>query len=83
VKPFVVSIVAAFLIAGCSSVSVEEGLFFPTWTAEGGPVPTGIVQGTLLEDDGCLYVGRAVSGDFVRVWLPPDVAARCALNGHS
>jgi len=22
--------------------------------------------------------GRAVGGDFVRVWLPPDAAAKCA-----
>jgi hypothetical protein len=34
---------------------VEEGLFFPTWDAE-GDVPTGVVQGVLVEDDRCLFV---------------------------
>jgi hypothetical protein len=55
---FLVSgIVAPLLIAACSRAPVEEGLFFPTWSAEGA-VPAGIVQGTLVEDDGCLYVER-------------------------
>jgi hypothetical protein len=49
------SIVAAFLVAGCSGAPVEEGLFFPTWSAE-GDVPAGQVIGTLVEDDRCLYV---------------------------
>jgi hypothetical protein len=57
-KAFVVSmIVAAFLIVGCSRAPVEDGLFFPTWSAEGA-VPTGVVQGTLVKDDRCLYVQR-------------------------
>ena len=34
---------------------VEAGLFFPTWDASGG-VPTGIVQGILVEEDRCLFV---------------------------
>jgi hypothetical protein len=34
---------------------VEEGLFFPTWDAE-GDVPAGIVQGVLVEEDRCLFV---------------------------
>jgi hypothetical protein len=34
VKP-IASIVAAFLVVGCSGAPVEEGLFFPTWSAEG------------------------------------------------
>ena len=50
-------IVAAFLIVGCSRAPVEDGLFFPTWSAEGA-VPAGIVQGTLVRDDRCLYVQR-------------------------
>jgi hypothetical protein len=54
-KPFVASIVAAFLMAGCSAPPVEDGLFFPTWSAQGA-VPTGIVQGTLVEDGRCLFV---------------------------
>jgi hypothetical protein len=31
------------------------GLFFPTWSAE-GDVLAGQIQGTLVEDDRCLYV---------------------------
>jgi hypothetical protein len=50
-------IVAAFLIVGCSRTPVEDGLFFPTWSAEGA-VPAGVVQGTLVKDDRCLYVER-------------------------
>jgi len=34
---------------------VETGLFFPTWNPD-GPVPTGVVQGVLLEDHRCLFV---------------------------
>jgi len=54
VKP-IASIVVAFFVVGCSRAPVEESLFFPTWSVE-GPVPSGIVQGTLVQDDGCLYV---------------------------
>jgi hypothetical protein len=32
-----------------------------------------LASGQILVD-----VGRAVGGDFVRVWLPPEVAARVA-----
>jgi hypothetical protein len=42
-------------ISACSGPPVEEGLFFPTWEAEGG-LPTGIVQGVLVEADQCLFV---------------------------
>jgi hypothetical protein len=55
VKQFVAAIVAALLISACTGSRVEEGLFFPTWRAEGA-IPSGIVQGTLVEDDHCLYV---------------------------
>ena len=43
------------LLAACSGANVEEGLFFPTWDA-GGSVPTGIVQGVVVEEDHCLFV---------------------------
>jgi hypothetical protein len=46
--------VVALLVAGCGA-PVEEGLFFPTWDAS-GDTPTGIVEGTLVEDDRCLFV---------------------------
>jgi hypothetical protein len=48
-------IVAAFLITARSGAPVEEGLFFPTWDP-GGEVPAGEVEGTLIQDDRCLYV---------------------------
>jgi hypothetical protein len=51
----VAGIVAPLLVAGCSRASVEEGLFFPTRSAEGA-VPAGIVQGALVEANRCLYV---------------------------
>jgi len=47
--------VAAFFSVGCSGAPVEEGFFFPTWSAE-GDVPGWQVLGTLVEDDRCLYV---------------------------
>jgi hypothetical protein len=43
------------LATACSGPPVEEGLFFPTWDAE-GDVPAGIVQGVLVEEDRCLFV---------------------------
>jgi len=55
VKPFLAIVAASLIVAGCSGALVEEDLFFPTWSAE-GDVPGGIVQGTLVEDDRCLYV---------------------------
>jgi hypothetical protein len=55
VKQFVAAIIASGLISACTGSRVEEGLFFPTWRAEGA-VPSGIVQGTLVEDDRCLHV---------------------------
>jgi hypothetical protein len=33
----------------------EAGVFFPTWSAD-GTRPTGVVQGTLVERDGCLFL---------------------------
>jgi hypothetical protein len=47
--------IGVLLVVSCSSAPVEEGLFFPTWDASGG-APTGIVQGTLIEDNRCLFV---------------------------
>jgi hypothetical protein len=44
-----------FLIAAACEGNVETGMFFPTWNPD-GPVPGGIVQGTLVEDDRCLYL---------------------------
>jgi hypothetical protein len=55
VKPLAVVIVTSLLVASCSGSPVEEGLFVPTWSADGA-VPAAIVQGTLIQEDGCLYV---------------------------
>jgi hypothetical protein len=54
-KASVASTIVTALLAGCSGASVEQGFFFPTWSAE-GDVPGGQVFGTLIEDDRCLYV---------------------------
>lgn len=43
------------LATACSASPVEEGVFFPTWEAEGS-VPAGIVQGVLVEEGRCLFV---------------------------
>jgi hypothetical protein len=54
-KASIPSTVVAALLVGCSGAPVEEGFFFPTWSAE-GDVPAGEVFGSLIEDDRCLYV---------------------------
>lgn len=55
VKSFATVTIAA-LFAGCSgAASVEEGMFFPTWGADGA-VPAAIVQGELVENDDCLFL---------------------------
>jgi hypothetical protein len=46
---------------------------FNEWRAVHEPVLRYLASGQILVD-----VGRAVGGDFVRVWLPPEVAARVA-----
>jgi hypothetical protein len=55
VRPIVALVAASLTLAGCSRTPVEEGLFFPTWSAE-GDVPAGQVFGRLVKDDRCLYV---------------------------
>jgi hypothetical protein len=55
VKPLIAALVAVSLNAACSAAPVEKGVFFPTWSPDGA-VPAGIVQGTLVEDVGCLYL---------------------------
>ena len=43
------------LATACGGSPVEEGVFFPTWEAE-GDVPAGQVQGVLIEEHRCLFV---------------------------
>jgi hypothetical protein len=47
--------IGLMLATACSGPPVKEGLFFPTWDAE-GDVPSGEVQGVLIEEDRCLFV---------------------------
>jgi hypothetical protein len=54
-KASVASTIVTALLVGCSGAPVEEGFFFPTWSAE-GDVPGGEVSGTLIGDGRCLYV---------------------------
>jgi hypothetical protein len=48
-------ITVALLLASACTGNVEAGFFFPTWNPD-GPVPSGIVQGVLVEDHRCLFV---------------------------
>ena len=51
------SVVAFLLLVACESgAEVEAGVFLPTWDS-GGDAPGAIVQGVLIETDGCLYLG--------------------------
>jgi hypothetical protein len=50
------AVVALLLLVACESgAEVEARDFFPTWRADGA-VPAGIVQGVLVETDGCVYI---------------------------
>jgi hypothetical protein len=49
------AVVLLLLVACESGAEVEDGVFFPTWSADGA-VPGGIVQGVLVETDGCVYI---------------------------
>ncbi|MBA3737321.1 MAG: hypothetical protein H0W97_02005 [Actinobacteria bacterium] len=50
-------VIALLLLgSGCRrGGNVESGMFFPTWDPD-GPVPGGIVQGVLVEEDRCLFI---------------------------
>jgi hypothetical protein len=44
------------LFVACESgPEVEEGVFFPTWSADGDR-PLAVVQGVLVEANGCVYI---------------------------
>jgi hypothetical protein len=61
------SVAALVLLVACGSgAEVEAGVFFPTWDPS-GPVPAGIVQGVLVETDGCIYL-RAHGQRTLPVW---------------
>ena len=47
--------IGLMLATACSGPPVDEGLFFPTWDAE-GDAPAAIVQGVLVEKDRCLFL---------------------------
>lgn len=50
-----VLIAGLLLLVACGSPETEGGVFFPSWSADGA-VPTGVVQGTLTEESGCVYI---------------------------
>jgi hypothetical protein len=47
--------IGLMLATACTGPPVEDGLFFPTWDAE-GDAPSAIVQGVLVEKDRCLFL---------------------------
>jgi len=50
------SAVALLLLCACKSgAEIEAGVFFPTWSADGAR-PTGVVEGVLVEANGCVYI---------------------------
>jgi len=68
--------------SGCAKGSeTESGIFFPTWSAD-GPVPAGIVQGTLAERDGCVFLVRDGKETLV-VWDEGHAFADGSLLGPS
>ncbi len=57
-------VVAASLLAGCGS-SAPPGIYLPTYGSMNA-LPTGLLEGTLVEEDGCL-------------WIEPDDTRRLVL----
>ena len=49
-------VAALFLLVACGSATeVDAGIFFPTWSTDGA-VPAAVVQGVLVEANGCVYI---------------------------
>lgn len=59
----------------------ESGIFFPTWSAE-GELPTGVVQGVLVERDGCLFLVSSGTETLI-VWDDEYAFADGSLLGPS
>ncbi|MCI0632835.1 MAG: hypothetical protein L0206_02805 [Actinobacteria bacterium] len=55
------------LLSACSRADVDEGIFFPRWSAD--DAPTAIVGGVLVEREGCLFLR---SGETVALALWED-----------
>ena len=49
------ALVILLFVPGCGHADVEAGTFFPTWNPDGA-VPSGIVAGTLVEENDCLFI---------------------------
>ena len=59
-------VVAAFGLVGCGD---SAKTFFPTWSPSGDPVPTGALQGRLVERNGCLL--WADEREYLPIWPEP------------
>jgi hypothetical protein len=61
-----VGLVALVSLAGaCSRADVDDGIFFPRWSAD--DAPTAIVGGVLVERDGCLFL-RSGGTEALALW---------------
>jgi hypothetical protein len=77
-----VGLVLVIVLSGCadpgSGSQAASGIFFPTWRSTGGPHPTAILEGRLVERDGCLLLDTGDQREFLPLW--PD---SFALEGGS
>lgn len=58
------------VVAGCAGALPPAGWTFPRHGGFAGGGPAALGAGTLVADDGCLYLGPAANGTLI-VW-PPD-----------
>lgn len=62
-------LLVAVVLASCSQASdPPRELYFPTWTPQPGPVPTGVLEGRLVERNGCLIWSDGA--EYLPIW--PD-----------
>jgi hypothetical protein len=73
-RPAVVLVIAVVSLAACGSTDMPsggskgEGVFFPTYR-ETGISPLGMLEGELVEQDGCL-ISQGIQGSLLLLW--PD-----------
>jgi hypothetical protein len=57
-------LVVGFGLVGCNDSAPE--VFFPTWSPSGGAVPTGALEGHLVERGGCLFWSD--DAEYLPIW---------------
>lgn len=77
-QALVISVPLALSIAACA-VEVPESIYFPTYADQGGG-PEALIEGLLLEENGCLSIENEATGERSLV-LWPEAARISEENG--